>query len=286
MVGGSSAYNALVVEGGAMRGVFSTGVLDGFLKYRFNPFNLCIGVSSGAGNLAAYLANMPARNLKIYTDYTLRPEFINPGRFICGGHLMDLDWLWEITISEIRLNLSRIAADKALFLVVLADVSTGKAVYKKAEPGDLENALKASSAMPVFYRDFPLVDGRPMADGGLVDPIPVREAISRGARRIMVIRSRPKDFVKKEGFLQTVLLWKLRRFPALARAVKGRIAKYNHTVDMLRNPPRGISIVEICPPDNFRAGRLSRDTGVLMSAYRQGLRSADDAVRQWFLNPQ
>lgn len=92
---------ALVVEGGALRGVFSTGVLDGFLEAGFHPFDFFIGVSSGASNLAAYLAGMKGRNRKIYLDYSLRPEFISLARFLRGGHLMDLDWLWEITIREI-----------------------------------------------------------------------------------------------------------------------------------------------------------------------------------------
>ena len=100
-----SSPGVLLVEGGAMRGIFTTGVLDGFLEARFNPFDLFIGVSSGAANLAAYLAEMPKRNFRIYTDYSLRPEFISFKRFIRGGHLMDLDWLWEKTIAEIRLDL-------------------------------------------------------------------------------------------------------------------------------------------------------------------------------------
>ena len=279
-----SADNALVVEGGALRGVFSTGVLDGFLQRQFNPFGVTIGVSSGAGNLAAYLADMPGRNLKIYTDYSLRKEFINVSRFLRGGHLMDLDWLWKITISEIRLDLSRIFKGRNLFIVALTDVIAGKVVYQKPGPEDLENILKGSSAMPCFYRNFPLIDGRPMADGGLVDPIPVEKAICLGARRIMVLRSRPRRYVKKEGVLQAILRWKLRHFPALAGAIKGRLQKYNDTLALIRKPPQGVSVIEICPPDTFRPKRLSRSAGVLMEGYRQGVRLADEAIHKWNLN--
>ena len=110
-----SMATALVVEGGALRGVFSTGILDGFLESRFNPFDFYLGVSSGASNLAAYLAEMIGRNKRIYTDYSLRPEFIDPVRFLRGGHLMDLDWLWDTTIREIRLDLQRIYAKAETF---------------------------------------------------------------------------------------------------------------------------------------------------------------------------
>ncbi len=125
--------NAIVVEGGAMRGVFSTGILDGFLMEGFNPFDIYIGVSSGAGNLAAYLAEMPGRNLKIYSDYALRPQFLSYSRFFRGKHLMDLDWLWDITISECRLDLKKIYEKKRPFLVGMRDIQTGKAVYKEAD---------------------------------------------------------------------------------------------------------------------------------------------------------
>ncbi|KPJ75259.1 MAG: phospholipase, partial [Deltaproteobacteria bacterium SG8_13] len=259
---------ALVVEGGAMRGVFTTGVLDGFLQHRFNPFDFFIGVSSGAGNLAAYLAEMPQRNLKIYTDYSLRPEFLSFRRFFFGGHLVDLDWLWQITISEIRLDLAKIYAKEKPFLVCITDVLSGKSVYKQTARENLEQVLKASSAMPVLYRHFPLVDGRFMADGGLSDPIPVMEAIRRGANRIMVLRSRPRSYRKSEGVLQRILLRKVRRFPQLQQAAAGRIQKYNDTLSLIRKPPPGVFVVEICPPPDFQTSRLTRNPQKLHQGYR------------------
>jgi len=277
-----SPDTALVVEGGAMRGVFSAGLLDGFLERGFDPFALGVGVSAGAGNLAAYRARMHGRNLKIYTDYSLRPEFIALGRFLRGGHLMDLDWLWRTTISEIRLDLKTIYANQSRPLVVcLTDVQTGEAVYRETAADDLEAVLKASSAVPVLYRGFPLIDGRPMADGGLVDPLPVGETIRRGARRIMVIRSRPRDYQKRENLLQHILNWKLRRFPLLKEAMVRRVRRYNETVALIRRPPPGVSITEICPPDGFRSSRLSRDPRILFEGYEQGRALAGEAIEAW-----
>ena len=77
-----SSESALVVEGGALRGVFSTGLLDGFLEAQFNPFDLFIGVSSGASNLAAYLAGMIGRNKRIYIEYSLRPVPLRTKKFL------------------------------------------------------------------------------------------------------------------------------------------------------------------------------------------------------------
>jgi len=272
---------ALIVEGGAMRGVFSAGVLDGFLEAGFNPFDLLIGVSSGAANIAAYLAEMPERNLKIFTDYSLRKEFISFGRFLSGGHLMDLDWLWDVTIADVRLDLRTIFSKDKLFLIGLTDVQSGRPCYRQPEADTLEEVLKASSAMPVVYRSFPSIDGRLTADGGIADPIPIRKAIDMGARQIMVIRSRPRAYVKKEKLANRFLLWQLRSHPALSRAVAGRIARYNTAVSLLRNPASDIDIVEVCPPDDFSPARFGRNKRVLMKGYEQGLAMAREALRRW-----
>ena len=278
-----STDTALVVEGGALRGVFSTGLLDGFLEARFNPFDLFIGVSSGASNLAAYLAGMIGRNRRIYLEYSLRPEFIDVPRFLRGGHLIDLDWLWDITIREIRLDLATIHARRQPFIVVLTDVQTGAAVYRRTNALDLEQLLKASSAVPLLYRDYPRVDGRPMTDGGVADAIPVGEAIRRGARRIMVVRSRHRDYVKRNSPSEYLIRWYTRGYPVLQRAVANRVRRYNDTVALIRRPPEGVAIVEICPPPNFRVSRLSQDLAVLQEGYDQGRAAAADAMARWAL---
>ena len=272
---------ALVVEGGALRGVFSTGILDGFLEARFNPFDFYIGVSSGASNLAAYLAEMIGRNFKIYADFSLRPEFINFTRFLRGGHLMDLDWLWNITIREIRLDLPMIYSKRKPFIVAMTNVHTGQACYKTTGAHDLEDVLKASSAMPVFYRNYPLIDSVPMTDGGVGDAIPVGEAVRRGARKIMVIRSRHRNYIKRDGLSDYILRVCVWRYPLLQQTMTTRVPRYNETLELIRKPPDGVSIIEICPPENFRVTRLSQEKHVLEEGYKQGRTMAVEAMAQW-----
>lgn len=264
-----------------MRGVFSTGVLDTFLRKGFNPFDIYLGVSAGAGNLSAFLARMPGRNLRLYCDYSRRPEFIRVTRFLRGGHLMDLDWLWERTIAEIRLDLDTIYASGKPLVVCVTDVQTGSPVYLDTTAQNLEHILKASSALPVFYRGHVVVNGSRMVDGGLSDAIPVGEAIRRGASRIMVIRSRPTGYRKKRGVSDHLAGLLLRRYPALREQLRRRPDAYNQTVSVLRNPPDGIRIIEICPPTDFRPSRLSQDAPALFSGYRQGRRAGEAAIERW-----
>lgn len=93
---------ALVCEWwGRQRGIFTAGVLDKFLRVGFNPFNIMIGTSAGAQNLSAYLCQQRGYARKVIADYTTKSQFFNQLRFIRGGHMIDLDWLIDITSREL-----------------------------------------------------------------------------------------------------------------------------------------------------------------------------------------
>ncbi len=264
-----------------MRGVFATGVLDTFLKHEFNPFDLCVGVSAGALNIAAYLADMQGRNYTVYTDYSLRPEFISVRRFLTGGHLMDLDWMWEITIRELRLDLDTILNARSQYSIGLTRVSDGTAVYRQPIRKNLEQMLKASSAIPPFYRGFVQLNGEEYADGGLADPIPVREAYRRGATRILVLRSRPFDYTMKRRKPNQLMRLTLRRHPELRATIERRAQRYNDALGFTRNPPAGVRILELNPPNDFESSRLSQNFKALTRDYRRGLTAGEDAISRW-----
>jgi predicted patatin/cPLA2 family phospholipase len=215
------------------------------------------------------------------TEFSIGPEFINLHRFLCGGHLMDLDWMWDMTISRMRLDLDRIYSRQRPFLVGMTDVWTGFPVYHITSATDLEQVLKASSALPIIYRGFPLVDGRPMTDGGVSDPIPVAEAIRRGAKRIMVVRSRPHGHRSRPDTMSFFVYWLLRNYPALQSTIKTHDRIYNDAVALLNCPPEGVSLIQICPPGNFRPSRFTRDVRVLAEGYEQGRALAGEAIARW-----
>ncbi len=277
-------YNALVVEGGAMRGIFSTGVLDAFLKNNFNPFHICIGVSAGATNIAAYLAEMYQRNYKVYTDYSIRSDFINWLKFIKGSHLVDLDWLWDITIKELRLDLEKILDKKNKYYIGVTEVATGKAVYLKPCKDNLEKILKASSAIPIFYKNPIKINAIQYVDGGLADPIPVIEAYNRNAKNIIVLRSRPYDYMMKPK--ANILLSKafLKGNPKLLEAIKNRPKVYQESIEFMRNAPKSVNIVEINPPSKFKTKRLTKNIDVLKEDYRHGYEMGINIINKWNTN--
>ena len=173
----SIARKALVVEGGGMRGIFAAGVLNAFGRSGFYHFDLYIGVSAGACTLASYLAGQHERNYIVHMKYSTSQRFINRLRFLKGGHYMDLDWLWDITKRESRLDVraifSRLEEGDRQFIVVATSLATGTPLYLQPDEYTIGRYLKISCSLPVLYRQI-LTASREMAvDGGIADPIPV-----------------------------------------------------------------------------------------------------------------
>ncbi len=267
--------SALVVEGGGMRGAFSAGVLHAFGKAGFYPYDMYIGVSAGACNLASYLAGQNDRNFDIMKRYSSTGRFINAVRFLKGGHYMDLDWLWDVTISECRLDLDRIfqrmSMEDRQFIVVATSMITGRPAYLRPDRQVLEHYLKASSAIPLLYRGTIRIGDDLVADGGIADPIPVIEAFRRGARRITVIRSRPGGYSKRKSRLGLFFGFYFRNFPGMADALQRRHDVYMEAVHFISSPPEGVEIEEITPDPALRVRRTSTGMEVLYRAYLAGI---------------
>jgi predicted patatin/cPLA2 family phospholipase len=276
--------SALVVEGGGMRSIFAAGVLHAFGKVGFDPFDLYIGVSAGACHLASHLAGQNDRNFDITLRYSLTSRFINPWRFLRGGNLMDLDWMWEQTIANYRLNLKylfdTLRTKNKEYIVVATSMDTGNALYLKPDESTLEDYLKVSSSIPVFYRNILEVNGEKATDGGIADSIPVRKAYRRGAKDITVIRSRPSDYVKKQSRLIFILSIYFRKYPQLVEKFKQRAKNYMDAVQFIHHPPEDVRIIELAPPNNVDIGRTTQNENVLRSFYQKGIDYGNEFLKR------
>lgn len=276
-----SGKTALVVEGGAMRGIFAAGVLDAFMEQSFLPFDMLIGVSAGSINAAAYLANQHGRNYKVFTDYSLRPEYISWKKFLRGGHLMDLDWSWDITGRELPIKADSLFKRNIDFEIGITRNSDGSSRFIQATPENLSDVMKASCSVPLFYRNFLKVDGEIVADGGVSAPIPVERAIEKGATRIMVIRSRKSDYRMKNGNENKLSRFLFRKHPGLAKAIQKRPDTYNQTIELINHPPAGVEIIDICPADSFSTRRFTQDKEILDKDYKLGKEQGMEAIGRW-----
>ena len=270
----NNSQHALVVEGGAMRGIFAAGVLDEFLAQQYQPFTSYFGVSAGATNVAAYLCKQATRNYKVITDYSCRPEFINLPRFVKGGHLFDLDWLWQETVREIPLNTDEFSQSPHDFYIVATAIESGQAHYLQATGSEMVEQLKASCAIPIAYRDYPKINGIAMTDGGVADSIPVKKAYEMGASEITVILSQPLGYRKKDVKVAWLTKQLYKNTPALAQASLQRSKNYNSSIDFLHNAPPDCKINIIAPPAGFKVGRTTKNRALLDIGYQMGINEA------------
>jgi predicted patatin/cPLA2 family phospholipase len=270
----SAGLPVLVVEGGAMRGIFAAGVLDAFLEHRYQPFHRAYGVSAGATNLMGYLSRDHGRNRAIITGHACQPDFIDWKRFAQGGHLCDVRWLWHQSFTDVPLSLDNYLSGTTELWVATTSVQTGEARYFRVDESNMHDVLTASCAIPIAYREYPTVNGEPMTDGGVADAIPAIKAYQDGARDITVVLSRPPGYRKKPPKLPFVPKTLFKEYPALVEAAMLRAQRYNATLEFIVNPPDDCSIRIIAPPEDFPVGRMTQKKESLEMGYRQGHEAA------------
>ncbi|MFQ1709962.1 patatin family protein [Aeromonas veronii] len=266
----NASPSALVVEGGAMRGIFASGVLDAFIEHDYRPFDFAIGVSAGATNLLAYLASQHGRSHEILTKLACSQQFMDPLRFAKGGNLVDIHWLWNTSCRKYPLDIPAYRETGIPFYAVVTNTLTGKAEYIRVKPENMNEVLPASCAIPLASHEYPEVHGVPMTDGGVADSIPVIEAYRRGARHLTVILSEPLGYRLKPMPFPWMIRTLLKTRPALAQALEQRDRSYNEALDFIANPPEDCQIEVIAPADYFPVSRFTRDINKLEMGYVMG----------------
>ena len=264
------AKSALVVEGGAMRGIFASGILDTFMKKEFMPYDFAIGVSAGASNLIGYLSYAPQRSFDVITKLATHKRFFNPARFARGGDLVDVKWLIEESNRRHPLNSERLFSSIPMYAAV-TNIDSGNADYYQVKESNLNNVLEATTALPIAYKSTPCFSGGCYTDGGVADSIPVKEAYRRGARDITVILSHPLSYEMKPIRSPWLMTKLLARYPQIAQAMLVRAENYNQSLEFIRNPPEGTTIRVIAPPEDFAVKRLSMKYPTLVAGYEMGV---------------
>ncbi|WP_122032343.1 patatin family protein [Aliivibrio sp. EL58] len=267
--------SALVVEGGAMRGIFASGVLDTFMKKEFMPYDFAIGVSAGASNLIGYLSYAPQRSFDVITKLATHKRFFNPARFARGGDLVDVKWLIEESNRRHPLDSERLFSSIPMYAAV-TNIDSGNADYYQVKESNLNNVLEATTALPIAYKSTPCFSGGCYTDGGVADSIPVKEAYRRGARDITVILSHPLSYEMKPARSPWLMTKLLARYPQIAQAMLVRAENYNQSLEFIRNPPEGTMIRVIAPPEDFAVKRLSMKSPTLIAGYEMGVSAGVD----------
>lgn len=260
---------ALVVEGGAMRGVFASGVLDAFMEKKHSPYEAAFGVSAGASNLIGFLSQQPKRSIEVITKMATTKDFFNIRRAISGGSLADVKWLWEQSKLVFPIDNQTLFSSIPLYVAV-TNIENGQAEYHKVTPDNIDKVMEATAALPMIYKDTPCFDNQCYTDGGVADSIPVMEAYRNGFKDITVVLSRPLTFKIKPLKYPRLVNALFSDNPRLVQAMLLREERYNASIEFIRNPPSDATVRVIAPSPDYHVKRLTMDKRKLMAGYNMG----------------
>lgn len=274
----------IVVEGGGMKCVYSSGILDRLLDDKIT-FDYGIGVSAGAANLITFIAGQRERTYRFYAKYAKRKEYMGFGNMIKNKSYLNLNYIYG-TLSnsdgEDPLCYESFAANPMEFETVWTDAETGKPVYAgrdSVKKNDYK-ALMATCAMPIFSNGI-VIDGVKYYDGGSVDPLPVKRALEMGCERLMIILAQPRDYVKPPQNMRLIYSTHYRRNKALVKAIDNRHIVHRENKELAFKLEKEGKALIIAPSSKPKMRTLSVDVNEINELYNMALNDYGDTKEKW-----
>jgi predicted patatin/cPLA2 family phospholipase len=275
---------SLAIEGGGMRGAVSAGMCVVLEAAGLVPaFDRIYGVSAGALNGWATAAGQAAFGVTHYQD-AVSFGVINRMRPLLRRPVIDFELLFEELIAS-RKPLSFENLSRGPELRVLATSMEHYSLRVLADFNDvaeLRQAVRASAALPLLGGEPPMFRGEPMADGGLIEPIPFRTAIQEGSTHVLVLRSRATAY-RKPALSELGQVLALRDDPRLVDLLKARAGVYNRQADELQRGHAGredgVHVLQIAVPDHVRLiGRLESNGERVSQAVSSGAQAMASTI--------
>lgn len=267
----------LVLEGGGMRGVFTSGVLDAFMKYDLY-FNYVVAVSAGACNGLSYISRQPRRARLSNIDMLVKYNYIGLRHLVTQGCIFDPELLYDRFPNElIPYDYDTYFASPSTFEMVVTNCNTGRAEYLTEKDGDRQRLLdicRASSSLP-YVSNVIDVDGRPYLDGGIVDSIPVGRAIDMGYDRNVLVLTRNRGY-RNTSKDRKIPKFIYKKYPRLRVALSRRIAEYNHQLDMVEEMEDKGLVDVIRPLRPMDVDRIEKDEKKLEALYEEGFQLGEE----------
>ncbi len=259
------------MEGGAMRGLFTAGVIDVFME-RGIVFDGGIGVSAGATFGSNYKSKQPGRVLRYNLRFCKDPRYGTFRSLLKSGDLFETKFCYcDLPYELDKVDSEAFASNPMEFYVVATDVNTGKAVYRKLDKIDDEamDWFRASASMPMVSQIVE-VEGQKLLDGGIADSVPVKYFESIGYDRNVVILTQPRGYVKSENKLLPLMKLSLKKYPKVLESIKNRHLVYNETSAYIEEQENAGKLLVIRPKEKLPIGRMSHDPKELQQVYDLG----------------
>lgn len=280
----------IVLEGGALRTIFSAGVCDAFLDAELMP-DYMIGVSAGSAYGVSYLSRQKWRNLNIVCHYA------NDRRYMSVGNLLNpknrsyfgLTFSYETIPNElIPFDYETFAEYPGEVEAVVTNLNTGRADYLPVPRRDEHfTVLQATCAMPLLFPIFH-IDGQPYLDGGCADPIPYQRAFDCGCDRVVVLLTRERSYLRRPEKVERVIDRYYRKYPRFIETMHGRSQQYNQCRERLFQLEREGKVIVIAPESTAGFSRTEKDLSKLRALWQDGYfagRRAADQVREFWNAP-
>jgi len=261
---------ALVLEGGAMRGMYTAGVLDAFLEKKIFV-DAVIGVSAGALFGVNYITKQKGRSLRYNKKYLGDKDYFGFSSFLKTGNVMNEEFCFKKLIYELDpIDFKAFQKSKVKFYVTVTNVETGKAEYKLIDnlEQDMEY-LRASGSMPVVSKIVE-IDKKKYLDGGISDSIPVLAAKKLGYDRVIIVLTRPKNYYKKKS---TLLPYHIcyQKYPKFIDAARKRPNAYNDTLRKISELEQEGSVFVIRPSTLIKVKHIEKDIQKIEDIYNLGM---------------
>ena len=270
--------SALIMEGGAMRGMFTCGVTDVFMENGIT-FDGAAVISAGAVFGCNFKSGQIGRALRYNKKYCRDPRYCSIRSLLKTGDLYGADFCYRLLPDELDpFDRKAFARNPMEFYIGATDVETGKCIYHRCTDGGQADMLwlQASASMPVVSRPVS-IDGRFYLDGGISDAVPYQFMDRQGFHRQIIILTQPRGYRKKAAGKAMGLF--LRRYPGILEAMRKRHLMYNRQMDEIDRMEAEQTAIVIRPPEALGIGHTEKNPENLEKVYQIGRREAEKRLR-------
>ena len=267
----------LVLEGGGMRGLYTAGVLDVMMEHQFMPDVVC-GTSAGVTFGVNLLSQQKGRVLRYNCRYAGDRRYISLHSWLTTGNMINRDFAYDLLPRELDpFDEETFEQSKAAFYATITNMRTGQAEYVRiTNTWQQMDVIRASASLPIICQPVEW-QGEKYLDGGLVDNIPLDKCTELGCDKIIIVLTRPLEYVRNDHIAGVCRLC-YPRHKALLRAIEQRNDRYNARLQQIRRLEQEGKVFVLRPSENISVGRLEKDVARLQALYQLGVA---DATRLW-----
>ncbi len=276
----------LVLEGGGMKGAYTSGVLDFFLEKNLE-FSSCYGVSAGAANLCSFLSKQKRRGFRSLTEYMGNKRISGWYSMVTNGNIIDPDFTYDL-VPNYLLPFDRKTYEKyeGKAYAVVTNVETGKAEYLSMKEVDQAmEAVKASTALPLVFQ-IVTINGKKYLDGGLADSIPIQRSILEGNKKNVIVLTKEEGYIRKPSENLNLIRLRYYKYPKVYEVMKERHLAYNETMEYIRLLQKEGKVFVLQPKEKNEISRLEKNSKKMEELYQRGYEDAKnkyDALQEFLI---